>query len=45
MATTVLHKPKTKTIDWINPHLEYTVTLEVSFDFIQKRLIFAKKII
>ena len=28
MATTVLHKPKTKTIDWINPLMEYTVTLE-----------------
>ena len=28
MATTVLHKPKEKAIDRINPHLEYTVTLD-----------------
>ena len=28
MATTVLHKSQEKTIDWINPQSEYTVTLE-----------------
>ena len=29
MATAVLNRPKEKTIDWINPHLEHTaVTLE-----------------
>jgi 3-oxoacyl-[acyl-carrier-protein] synthase III len=30
MRATVLNKPKvkTKTIDWVNPHSEYIVTLE-----------------
>ena len=28
MSTTVLHKSQVKTIDWINPQSEYTVTLE-----------------
>jgi len=28
MATAVLDKPKVKTIDWVNPHSEYAVTLE-----------------
>ena len=28
MATTVLNKPQTKTIDWVSPHSKYAVTPE-----------------
>jgi len=35
MATATLDEPKKKTIDWINPHPECSVTLEEYYDEMQ----------